>query len=418
MNFVTELRLNNVRKFDKRIFLYYLLSFLIISITFHNYFKYNVYTAKFYVGIFGLFLFFYYKLGITKKLIIAFIIFSTIIVIQGIMFEYSFKSHVTSFYYNIVLCFILINILPLNYNKYLVNSIYYLSIISMLFWILSNVSSSFHELIPIIAEKYHLDPLPFEEGFREQILIFTYEKERFMGIIRNAGFCHEPGAFAVILNYAIVFNYLICKKLFNKKGIIFIILMLSTFSTAGYLSLFIIMATIIFKRRKNISLSFLYSLGLIFIIWFSFTQIDFLQSKIAYHYEVESQKRLDSPTSGRIYAARKAIYILKKYPLAGRALTTISKAEETSKESTNYGFPFFASKVGLPVFILCVFLFYKTMIFFGKLYKVNKKQINVLSISFLPVLFAQSFLPSLFFNILIFYTIFKYKNYGNQHERH
>ena len=411
MNTFLNINAPKTRRSRNLIFFYYLITFFIISFTFHHIFKYNINNRKI-VMIVSLIIFFYYQLKVTKNLIIAFIIFSIILWVQGIMFGYVLKSHLISFFFNIVLSFIIINIFPLNYHKYLVNVIYYLSVISLIFWLFSNVSTSFHESIPYIAEKFNLDPIPSDQGYIEQILIFTYEKARNFGILRNAGFCHEPGAFAVILVYAIVFNYYISKNFFNKKGIIFIFSMILTFSSAGYLSLYIILLAFTLTMRKNILILFFYSLALPLIVWFSFSQLNFMQNKIAHHYKVETQKRLDTRTSGRIFAARKALYILKKYPLTGRALTTASIADASTKEHTNYGFPKFASQVGLPVFILCIFLFYKTMKFFGNFYKVENKKIILFSISFIPVLFAQSFLPSLFFNILILYTVFKYKNYG------
>ena len=64
---------------------------------------------------------------------------------------------------------------------------------------------------------------------------------------------HEPGAFAVFIVLAIVINIMIDDRPFSRKNIILLIALVSTFSTAGILSIFLVYGFYFFRiKKKNI----------------------------------------------------------------------------------------------------------------------------------------------------------------------
>ena len=93
---------------------------------------------------------------------------------------------------------------------------------------------------------------------------------------RNSGFMWEPGAFAFILILAIIIRILKINKL-DKKITIYSFLILTTFSTMGYIVLFLIYSTFLFDS-KNIFKALV--IFLITILFVSVYQFDFIFSKI------------------------------------------------------------------------------------------------------------------------------------------
>ena len=349
-------------------------------------------------------------------MIISFALFSIIIVAQGLMFGYSFFTHLSSFYLNIFLAYVLLRYLPIDYTKYVSNVILVLSLVSFTFWILYNLNPAIGVIIQGIAYSWKLDPIPPTEGLPEQILIFTYEKEKIFGLFRNAGFAHEPGGFAVALVYAIVTNTLRNNVLFSKKNIFLMICMVTTFSSAGYLSLYLILFWNMLSNRASLPVKAAMIVVGIVIIAYSFISLDFMSSKIADQYDVGTQKSLMDQTDGRILAARKALYVIGKYPFFGRGLISATKEDDSSsKEAVGYGFPAFASQIGLPLFILFLILFYKSLKAISQLRSNRVSKLWLLSFSLVPILFAQAFLPSLLFNMLFLGIVFgKRQLKGNQ----
>lgn len=61
------------------------------------------------------------------------------------------------------------------------------------------------------------------------------------GFCRAGGIFWEPGAFAVYLNIALFFSFFLCEKLQYRKIITYIIALLITVSTTGYITLFILL---------------------------------------------------------------------------------------------------------------------------------------------------------------------------------
>jgi hypothetical protein len=111
--------------------------------------------------------------------------------------------------------------------------------------------------------------------------------------MRNSGFMWEPGAFAMILIMGIIYN--LCKHgiQFNKHIIIYTIALITTFSTAGYLSLGILIILFLFKIR-SVMIKFI----MIFVLLYSFFVLmpstDFLGGKINLFIEEMNNKEVYS----------------------------------------------------------------------------------------------------------------------------
>jgi len=158
------------------------------------------------------------------------------------------------------------------------------------------------------------------------------------GEIRNSGFMFEPGAFAMIIIIAIISNWVTSGVIFNKKIYLYVLALITTLSTMGYISLFIlIISFFIYKKKTYILLVFI-----AFIMFFNFSinSIDFLGSKLnSYLEEYDSNTIYEQGYSDRLEANRVLYFsiCIKKsldYPFGYGVLDT---EESTSKSSKIVG---------------------------------------------------------------------------------
>jgi hypothetical protein len=130
------------------------------------------------------------------------------------------------------------------------NILFYLALIAIFFWILHNaIPGTFVELL----RNFEFSTQGAGKGSTDfNAVVYTVSNydivpdhiANFGGfqIYRNSGFAWEPGAFSVFINLAILFNALRNKfRLKNNPHLwVFVIALLTTFSTTGY-AMFIIM---------------------------------------------------------------------------------------------------------------------------------------------------------------------------------
>ena len=115
---------------------------------------------------------------------------------------------------------------------------------------------------------------------------------------RNSGFMWEPGAFAfmILLGMSIYFSYY-GKIIINKRIIVYIIALILTFSTMGYLALFLLLTYYFVQRKKFIFIIF--ALPFLVPLLKQFFLLDFIAPKLNLYFH----------TLGNYYNVRGAEYI-------------------------------------------------------------------------------------------------------------
>jgi len=164
-------------------------------------------------------------------------------------------------------------------NTYIV-VIYTLSIISLIMYGLVYFGPGMDNLYRF-AEK----TFPLIQVKNPTLIFYTFDHayfERSYPIIRNAGFAWEAGAFAAFVNLALFIRIesnklTISKILRDRISLIFILSVLSTASTSGYIAMFVILLFISFSEKS--SWKFLFSVIVSSIIIISFMNIEFLGEK-------------------------------------------------------------------------------------------------------------------------------------------
>lgn len=386
----------------KKHFLNYLIAFFVIVYSGLYLFTSQVWT-KLFISLFALGLFVYYKKKINSQILWLVIYVLALMLIQSVFWGGSIFTAITFITFMVFVPYLFLKKLGYNYNKYIVNIIFIYAIISLIFWTLTNLSPSFYHSLYGLAERLGTDPKNPNDptaGRPEQFILYTYEPSTVGAFIRNPGPFHEPGAFAVFLIYGLVFNTIISGSIINKKNLVMSVALITTFSTAGYLAFLFLLSFSVWVSKLHGGMKiFLFTLLITVGAGFYFSS-DLMDKKIIDQYSTDTRASLNTPTSGRILGARKAIVVLRKYPLWGRGLQASTKASKDSTEGAEYGFMNFASQIGIPGILLFFFFFYKSLTQFCLLYGFRKTFAGYAFISLLIVLFAQSHILSILFIML------------------
>lgn len=215
-------------------------------------------------------------------------------------------------YIRLFLAFSVICIVRQNFFKTYTIIIYFFSIFSLFFYFLT--------FIPGVPNFYletlgNIIPNTFtDDGFykgSKNIIIYNFHENALI-TFRNSGPFWEPGAFAVFLLIALIFNHINEKKIFTKKNLIFIITIVTTLSTTGFICLFVFLFYLNYNiLRKNILFIVFFILSFIGTIAL-YERIPFLKDKIEKDIAYSNET-----TTSRFGSALADYNLFKESPLFG-----------------------------------------------------------------------------------------------------
>lgn len=280
------------------------------------------------------------------------------------------------------------------FSRYFVKIIYCTSLFSLLLWVGSFfLAPTFNYISPT----YKLYESYFGIYFRLN------------GVISNSFLFTEPGIYQYYLNFAIMFNLFVIEKKFNFKTWIIIIVLITTFSTAGY---FILIMTVLiyliskekFHKRKMLGGI---SISIIILLYLSISYIlgdSFIMDKVII-YKLKSgnlsyDDRINSFLAPFVIGTKNFIYG------GGLGHTYLNLSKESAvlnKKFTHLTSTFATafSSFGVLYFIIVVSIWLKL----GKL--LNQKKLVSLLI-FVPtfiILNTQNLTLSMLYNVLFMYIV-------------
>jgi len=298
------------------------------------------------------------------------------------------------------------------YYKYYIKILYVYTLISFVFWSIEIIFPQLSMILRKYAIYFSRATGSFVVDYKDisffLLYTFTYASS-FHTLPRNAGPFWEPGAFAVYLTVAIVLLYLTTRSLKNKYTLVFSLALLSTQSTAGYISLYIFWLWTIMSSHTK------YKVFILFVILFSAYLISisapFMKLKISEAYEQESTQSLSGYTSGRFYSARKSINAIGQHPLIGRGISRRTAYDEYSEFYGSYGIIDIPARFGLIIGSLYFILYLLSLQKYAGLFSIRNKWIYSFGAFFTltPVFLSQGVYLSVV-NLLILETILIYKN--------
>lgn len=315
--------------------------------------------------------FIYYK----KKINLNFILIISLFFIVE-LFQYSVYGgfNLRTFsgtYIRLLYAFTVLVLVGHQFFKYYVNVLYFLSLAGLIFYTLSffpGIEGIYKNTLAQLIE----NPFAVEEGFyqsNENIIIYNFHEVLFTEK-RNSGAFWEPGAYAVFLMIALIFNQIYEKDIWSKRNIVFIICLLTTLSTSGFIAFFIFLAYINFRA---LSKNFLYAVVFLLFIGGSihlYQDIPFLENKIERNISLA-----DETTTSRFGSAKADLETFKKSPLigVGRAGAKNNfKNEFDISQHRNNGIFNLLSVYGLPLSLVYFFLILLTFIKIQKEYGFSK----------------------------------------------
>jgi len=379
------------------------LGFLAVALSGISFFSFNP-DMKRLCLVFLLFLYVKKNIALKMDLFIIILVFIALVGYQDHVFGgVTIPMYLTFIAYYILTPYFLIQIIGVDYPKYIINILIMYCFISLLFWGLSNLFPSFYNYTSTLAPRLGTD----YTIVNEQFILHTFEPSRTLNnIIRNPGPFNEPGSFAVFLLIALVFNIILSRSRFDRKSLILSITLITTFSTAAYMGLMAILGYFIWNRQGDMIIKFIYLITFSISMFYFVIYADFMANKLITTYQRETTISLYKPTQGRIMGARKALFKLQKYPLLGKGFLGEEEIDYSSPEAAAYGFPAFAAKTGLIVFFIYMLLFYRTIKYYCAVNNVKGRFEIWAYLCLLIQMFAQYFFLVPIFMMIVMSPMF------------
>ena len=286
--------------------------------------------------------------------------------------------------------------------------IFKLATISLLFytWQLVNLSS--------LISLFNLFDLNVGKSYN--LIVYTIHHRSIDGFLaQNPGFCWEPGPFACFLVLSLVIHLLQSKFRLDKRTFIYIITILTTFSTTGYLCLFLLIVWYFFNKNKKYFYLILPIISAIIVTFYFqsfnldqkiYDQITSAESDLEFYIdnEIETQTSI-----GRFNGFLLNLKDFEKYPILGYGGNFISKfaSENNLKITSTNGLGNWLAQYGIVGFVFLIFYFYKSSFLITSLYKSS----GFLFLFFIFLLMSFSFsLMSRPLFILFFFSFFIISN--------
>lgn len=261
-----------------------------------------------------------------RRIIVALFVLVGLILLQGVFFGIRLTTVFTYPAFVLLIPFFLYRIVGYKVFNYLVDIVFYTALISTAIWLLQNLIPPFDAYLQSLRGSSN----PFVQGgLGDYSLLFIHTihggAQEFFGIdiYRNPGLYHEPGAFAHFLVLAIGLNTILQNAFWNKRNIILCSIVITTFSTAGYLALFPLLGFAVLQLKIRPSAKALILMLFVFILSISTITFEFLGEKIVDQYETQMHGELRPEFSGgRIERIRRALNLFSTSPIIGRGIIT------------------------------------------------------------------------------------------------
>lgn len=239
------------------------------------------------------------KRGLKKILPTYLIAFTLIFCLQILFLDHFSILKFLSFYIKTVFVILILKIVGPSFYYSYVKIISFFTKLSFFFYIPIILFPQFKSFLQGIAITHptallHGEPL-------KNLIVFNLNFGRIKDtLIRNSGPFWEPGAFAGFLIIAIFFNILIEKSIWNKRNIILVIGLITTFSTSGLIALMVMVIFFIFFIQKKSVMLLGFIPIFLFSFYYAFNNVEVLGDKIkteilfASNNELEGNNRIKS----------------------------------------------------------------------------------------------------------------------------
>lgn len=330
----------------------YSLMFLLISISGNPFFSGDL--VPIFVFLYSLTVFSFRKKRINKNEIPFFLILTLVLIFQSLKFNFFPITTLLGVYIRVLTAYLVVKILDFKFIISYIKVLYFLSITSIVFYIINNLSINI--LTPISINTSGIESLyPRYSVFG----LFTYIPGY---SIRNSGPFWEPGAFSGYLVLALFFNYFNPIKYKKNKQLVLLTTIVTTMSTTGYICILIFYLLVYQKKIKNLFIKFFVSLLFIGAAANGFTEIDFLWNKIQTQYTaIDENSDGETEGSGRFLSVIKDLDDIEGHEFFGRGFHSKTRFKYTIKNQIRtVGLTDIMVKMGLLFFIFMMHMLFSS----------------------------------------------------------
>jgi len=341
-------------KIDKRNFIDYTLLLLTIAVSGIPYFMESALFLLLFIVLFSVFLL------RKKRLDWGFVLLLTLLVVITIVQTYVFSFYsiqtIVGVFLRVIIAYLIVKILGERFIPYFINILYVMAIVSLIIY-LSTL------LVPAIGDMlWRIVPLFEILNFSDTdptILIYNITK---LGL-RNTGPFWEPGSFAGYLLLAYMFNFYSGDKYKTRKGIIFLITIISTLSTTAYIALFAFLFFAFYKKLKNILIRTIVVSIIIIGGYYAFISFDFLGEKIESQIEYASKQGIEkSDNTQRFLNILRDIEDIKGHEIVGRGANPVTRYSHGPLDQIRtVGLTDILVRMGVPFFLLMMYFLYRSI---------------------------------------------------------
>ena len=298
----------------------------------------------------------------------SFLLFSTILfsitLLQVLKFDFISIVTIIGLFTMVINAYFIVKILDKNFINYYINILYYMALISFVFFFpilfLPSLGSFLvHSIVPLFSI------FNISHSVHESVLIYNLSH---IYLFRNSGPFWEPGAFAGYLLIAFMLNSIKEVNILNKKNKVFLVAIVTTFSTTTFLALFIFLFLFYYKQVKNVAFKIVVVVSLVSIAFVAYTSLDFLGKKIEKQIEQETSKDvltgINTTNTGRFISIIRDMRDLDGHEWVGRgghSTTRFDLSASGKRMLRSVGLTDVIVKYGIPFFIIIVYFLYKSI---------------------------------------------------------
>ena len=340
----------------------------------------------------------------------SFLLFSTILLLITLLqaLKFDFLSVVTfiGLFTMVLNAYFIVKILDKNFIFYYINILYYMALISFVFFfpflfLPSLGSFVVHSIVPLFSI------FNIAHSGHETVLIYNLSH---IDIFRNSGPFWEPGAFAGYLLIAFMLNSMKEVNILNKKNMVFLVAIVTTFSTTTFLALFTFLFFFYYKQIKNIVFKTAVVISLLGIAFFAYTSLDFLGKKIENQIEQETSKDVlvgkNTSNTGRFISIIRDMRDLDGHEWVGRGGNNATRFDASASGKImlrSVGLTDVIVKYGILFFIIIVYFLYKSICAYIYIERIDKKSSLVCVTILISVLILT--ISETYFNYSMYWSL-------------
>lgn len=309
-------------------------------------------------------------------------------------------------YLKILYAYLSIKAIGSDFFKHIVNIAYYGAIISFPLYVLQllNYDLAFR-IIGFV--QHNIDFLSWRNSQMANNVFFTINGD---GAFRNSGFMWEPKGFASFIVVAIIFRLLVNGlKVNDRKILVFFIAILTTLSTTGILSLFLISSFYILNKNRQLLLLILPAFLVVSVYVFMTSEI--LYKKILYEISLKDEHEMllnkddyesDVYSLGRTGSLLVDFKDFTKRPIFGYGFTRENRTQSAYVKLVRVnGFSDLLAIYGTGI----ILYFHRHYVFLKLMNRRKYRYIMILILTFIFLYFASTFTGHPFWTSLLFASV-------------